>query len=178
MTGGAGNDIYVVDNVGDVITEAFGDGLDTVQSSISISLGAYLEHLTLTGTGLTNGTGNDLANTLIGNTNRNSLSGGAGDDRLDGGLANDTLSGGAGDDTFVFKVGYGKDVVTDFAAGSGLGDVLELSLGTAFDTFAEMIAASAQVGANTVITIDTATSITLQNIQKTALVADDFRFVP
>ena len=40
MVGGLGNDTYVVDNVGDVITEVFGEGDDLVQSSISYVLDA------------------------------------------------------------------------------------------------------------------------------------------
>ena len=35
MTGGLGNDIYMVDNVGDTVTEALLEGTDTVQSSIT-----------------------------------------------------------------------------------------------------------------------------------------------
>ena len=45
MTGGAGNDTYVVDNAGDVVTEAAGGGTDTVESSITFTLGAEVENL-------------------------------------------------------------------------------------------------------------------------------------
>ena len=38
MIGGTGNDTYVVDNAGDVVDETGGDGIDTVQSSITFSL--------------------------------------------------------------------------------------------------------------------------------------------
>ena len=58
MSGGAGNDIYVVDAAGDMVTEAASEGTDTVQASISYTLGANVENLTLTGTGAINATGN------------------------------------------------------------------------------------------------------------------------
>jgi serralysin len=70
-----------------------------------------------------------------------------------------------------------KNIITDFTAGTGVADVLRLSLGTAFDTLSEVLAAATQVGANTVITFDVNNTITLNNVTKTALVADDFAFV-
>lgn len=108
LTGVAGDDTYVVDNAGDVVTESLNEGLDTVQSAISYTLGTNVENLTLTGSNALDGTGNDLANVLVGNDAANVLAGGDGNDTLtgqwgndilNGGLGVDVLSGGAGDDT-------------------------------------------------------------------------------
>src|SRR5690606_31792606 len=92
LRGGAGDDLYVVDHLGDTIVEAAGNGTDTVHASVSFALGAHVEHLVLTGTGHIAGTGNALANTITGND---------GDNTLDGGAGADALHGGAGDDTYV-----------------------------------------------------------------------------
>ncbi len=120
LIGGAGDDIYVVDNVGDLVIELAEEGVDRVQASISYTLGAYVENLTLIGSAALNGTGNDLANVIIGNSGANILSGGAGDDYLDGGAGSDTMIGGPGDDTYVVNVS--TDVVTE-AAGEGVDTV-------------------------------------------------------
>ncbi len=66
MQGGTGNDIYTVDRPGDVVTEFVNEGIDTVHSSMTYTLGANLEHLILTGTAAINGTGNALNNVLAG----------------------------------------------------------------------------------------------------------------
>ena len=116
LNGGAGNDTYVVDVATDVIVEAAGGGTDTVQSTITLTLGTELENLTLLGSSAINGTGNAVANTLTGNSGSNSLSGLGGNDLLYGGAGNDTLDGGAGTDTLVGGVGddtYTVDVATD-----------------------------------------------------------------
>jgi len=117
MAGGAGNDTYIVDSTGDALSELANEGLDTVQSSVSWTLGSNFENLTLTGTANLNGSGNTLNNQLIGNAGSNLLQGGAGADTLDG-AANalgkiDTLAGGSGDDTYIVR--NAADVVREYA---------------------------------------------------------------
>src|SRR6202023_2493081 len=55
MLGGAGNDTYIVHNVGDVVTEAVGGGTDTVNASVSYTLAALSEVEIMNGTGGTAG---------------------------------------------------------------------------------------------------------------------------
>ncbi|TDR94850.1 M10 family metallopeptidase [Enterovirga rhinocerotis] len=122
MFGGAGNDIYVVDDistdtpffgiVGDTVREDTVAGIDDggrdlVQASVSFTLGRFVENLTLTGTAAIDGSGNELANVIIGNRGANHLFGFDGDDILDGGAGDDTLRGGAGRDSLTG--GAGKD---------------------------------------------------------------------
>ena len=85
LIGGSGNDTFVVDQLGDQVIELAGGGTDTVQSSVTLTLAANVENLTLTGVDAINGTGNELANVLTGNAGANTLTGGAGNDTLDGG---------------------------------------------------------------------------------------------
>jgi len=106
LAGGKGNDTYIVDSIYDAIIENSNEGTDTVNSSVSWTLGSNLENLNLTGANATNATGNSLNNVITGNDAANILDGGAGDDILDGGAGNNTLTGGLGADTF--KLSYSK----------------------------------------------------------------------
>ncbi|MGH2340382.1 calcium-binding protein [Segnochrobactraceae bacterium EtOH-i3] len=112
MDGGAGNDFYLVENVGDQIVELIGEGTDTVQSTVSLTLAANVEKLTLTGSAALSGTGNVLANTITGNSRANTLSGGAGSDSLSGGAGNDSLNGGSGADVLTGGTGADRFIYT------------------------------------------------------------------
>lgn len=115
LIGGTGNDTFVVDTTTDIITELAGGGVDTVQSSVTFTLAAQLENLTLTGLAAINGTGNAAANSLTGNSNNNTLSGLGGNDTLNGLGGVDTLIGGTGNDTYV--VDTTTDTITEIAGG-------------------------------------------------------------
>lgn len=110
MSGGNGNDNYYVDHVDDVVIEYVGQGIDTIYSSISYTLGNglsdHIENLSLTGSAY-GGWGNDLNNIISGSSSSNYLSGGAGNDTLYGNGGNDTISGGIGNDNL--NGGIGED---------------------------------------------------------------------
>ncbi len=99
MLGGDGDDTYFIDNTGDAAFEFAGEGTDTVHSSVSYTLFANLENLTLTGAMAINGIGNNDNNTINGNDADNILDGRGGSDIINGGDGNDTLNGGLGVDT-------------------------------------------------------------------------------
>jgi Ca2+-binding RTX toxin-like protein len=113
MTGGNNDDTYVVDSKTDRVTEsAATGGRDTVESAIAYVLGANLEDLDLSQAGVANGTGNTLANLLVGSADANVLDGKTGVDTMRGGAGNDTYvidnaldladeTGGSGIDTLV-----------------------------------------------------------------------------
>ena len=111
LIGGLGDDTYNVDNTADIITENLNEGTDIVLTMVNYTLGDNLENLTLQGTDVINGNGNDLNNNITGNSAANTLNGGLGNDTLNGGLGNDILIGGLGDDTY--NVDNTADIITE-----------------------------------------------------------------
>ncbi|MBP0492034.1 choice-of-anchor I family protein [Roseomonas indoligenes] len=139
MAGGAGDDGYEVFSAGDRIFEKADEGSDRVTAWIDYTLGNNVEKLIMAGDAVS-GTGNALANRILGTDGDNILSGLGGDDTLIANGGNDTLMGGAGSnrltggegaDTFRFDAPAGPGNLTrlmDFASGE---DRIELD-GDAF----------------------------------------------
>ena len=134
MIGGGGDDLYVVDNPGDVILEAEDDGVDTVNTSVSYLLSSNVENLTLTGNSSISGTGNALSNFITGNNGANQLDGAAGADSLVGGAGNDVYyvdndgdqvieNASSGTDTVKASVSYGLPVNVEHLILTGTSDL-------------------------------------------------------
>ena len=163
LKGGAGDDIYYIYNSAEVVVEQPGQGTDTIVAAwANVFLSANVENLIIAGN--YTGYGNELDNLIVGDK---------GNQVLDGGLGNDVLVGGGGSDTFVFDAKSGKDVITDFAPGAG--SVVRLAGYANFTSFAQVKAGMAQVGADVVLTLDAADSITFRNTTVAAFHASDFQ---
>ena len=175
LVGGKGDDTFVINNTADVVIDKSG-GNDTIESSVTYTLSANIENLTLTGTADINGTGNKSVNTLNGNEGKNVLTAGAGnatingnggDDILvgsskgtsviDGGAGNDVISGaakggantftgGLGSDTFVFVAKQGATTITDFVSGT---DSLQIGSGAVKGLVVGAVASTAFVSNTT-----------------------------
>ena len=73
MTGGDGDDRYIVDNVADKTVETSTGGTDTVDATVDWTLMSYTENLNLLGAATLTGHGNNLSNIVIGNSGNNLL---------------------------------------------------------------------------------------------------------
>ena len=131
MRGGAGNDTYIVDNARDRVVEVAGAGTDTIQSSVSYTLPAYVENLVLEGSTNINGTGNGLANVLTGNAGNNILSGGAGLDTVSYATSSYGVTISLALTTAQYNSGNGSDTLRSIenCTGSIYGDTLTGSTG-------------------------------------------------
>jgi Ca2+-binding RTX toxin-like protein len=114
MSGAGGDDTYYVDNAGDKVNEAAGNGIDTVVSTIALaSPFANVENYTFN---------TKTAIHFVGTADYNIINGGAGDDTLEGGgSSGDRLCGNAGNDTLIggssfdhLDGGAGVDTMTGF----------------------------------------------------------------
>jgi Ca2+-binding RTX toxin-like protein len=135
LIGGGGDDLYYIDDSGDIADETGGSGSDyVISSAAAYTLGTGIERLTFyLETGPVQGGGNELANDIVagnyndklfGNGGNDTLRSGDGDDTLDGGVQNDLVFGQIGNDSLIG--GTGNDTLdggtgADKLAG-GLGD--------------------------------------------------------
>ena len=159
---------------------------------------------------ITGGDGNDLIfggdgdDSIDGGSGRNILKGGDGHDYILGGNDDDVINGGSGNDTIFAHGGgdlvtgddgkdtfelrawgdgkYGTLTITDFTAGAGLNDRINLD-GFSWESeglqiarnFDEILAITTQVGSDTHIALTDDYNIVLKNVAKDALAADDFQ---
>ena len=112
----------------------------------------------------------------IGHGSGVALYGSTSNDKLNVGPGNDLVMGRGGSDTFIFGTNLGKDVITDFQTTGSSHDVLQFSHNT-FSDFAAVLAHAAQVGSDTVITVDAVDTVTLKNVQLSSLQKNDVHIV-
>jgi VCBS repeat-containing protein len=164
LDGGAGIDwaFYNIDEVAGVTVslaisgpQNTGKGIDTLIS---------IENLD----------GTQFDDVLTGNAGDNILWGENGNDRLDGGAGNDTLMGGQGADTIVYGTGYASDTVVDFRHNDG--DKIDVTGLNGVYTLGQLLSHATQNGNDTVLNFGNGDTLTLQNVNKTDLVANDFVF--
>jgi Ca2+-binding RTX toxin-like protein len=155
VDGGAGNDTV------DYNDSPEGVAVDlTILVDRAAGLGGYQGDLT---GNVENVVGSNFADMLIGDNGSNRLDGGRGDDLLDGGRDSDTMTGGEGSDTCVFAPSFGNDRITDFDANPAGGqDSLDISaFGISAEKFIDRVTI-ADVGADTLVTIDNDSALTIQ----------------
>ncbi len=120
MIGFGGNDIYYVDDAGDVVTE--NGGVFGHMDEVRTSLASY----SLAGTNIENLTGLGAADQVFtGNALNNVIDGGAGADAMTGGAGNDVYVVDNGGDVVNELAGEGTDEVRTSLAGYALGDTFE-----------------------------------------------------
>ncbi len=118
LFGGNGDDVYVVDNTLDAVVEDFGrfSGFDHILSSVTYTLAANVERLTLTGYASINATGRALvSDTLTGNSGSNYLNGLTGVD---------TMAGGDGSDVYYAEVFNDVVIETNTVLATGGNDLV------------------------------------------------------
>lgn len=121
---------------------------------------------------LINGIDGELEGAVVLGEGNDTLVNNSSDDlNITGGGGNDILTGGEGVNTYNFALSSGEDTITDFQTSQ---DVLDL--GAFFADSSEALGVTTQVGADAFIDLGDSNSITLADIDASALTADNFSF--
>jgi len=139
MFGFGGDDLYVIFNSGDLISETVGEGFDALSSAVSYRLAAFqsvevMYTINETATTSINLTGNAFGQSIYGNAGANVLNGGGGDD---------LLIGGSGADSFVFDTALGAGNVDQILDYNVVDDTIRLDDGVFMGLAMGTLAASA-----------------------------------
>ncbi|MEP3892106.1 MAG: hypothetical protein ABJN69_16735 [Hellea sp.] len=181
LFGGTGNDFFFGSAGGDAI-DGEGD-FDTVSylassSAVTVNLesgGTSGDAAGDSYTSIERVFGTSFDDSITGSDGDNVLLGNGGNDYLAGGLGNDSLIGGAGTDSYGYDTTTdGADVINGF---STAGEIIYILGGDPnYDTFAELIAAGTDVGANTLFDFGSGNTLTIVGQNIADLDASDFDF--
>jgi Ca2+-binding RTX toxin-like protein len=198
LTGGSGND-WLEGNGADNILQGGGgqDHLDGGNGSDTADFTdrnfiSWLVDLDIgTATATNGGSGTDWltgienvatgggSDTIYGDENVNALLGGDGNDTLDGRGGTDALDGGAGNDTFLYRLGNGTDIISNFVTGVGSEDRIDVREIISIHSIGDILARTTQLSATSVrIAFSASDTLTLQNVNWGIVSADDFVFAP
>jgi Ca2+-binding RTX toxin-like protein len=169
--GGAGSDtLYFHANLGSNFIEAHDDLLTVNGHLVARDFEDFWLYGDISGDTVSGGA---HADHIYGGDGTDALFGGAGNDRIYGGAGADILTGGSGSDYFVFSSAEGNDFITDFVAGAGTDDVVDL---LAFESAvaSAAVANATQVGNDTVLNFGDDQTLTLMGVDVTTLHSNDF----
>jgi len=163
-----------------------GDGNDTIAGDIGDDIicgGAGDDYLlgNRSNDDLSGGKGNDQ---LYGGENDDVLRGGDGNDFVSGDEGDDALYGNKGADVFAYgklngTLAFGDDVIKDFEFdGRGReGDTIKIvNLGTAFDTYAEVMSVAQQTADGVLFDFGNNRSLLVEDVRISELTSDYFVF--
>jgi Ca2+-binding RTX toxin-like protein len=162
LSGGAGNDTYVIDadvsNIRDKIIEAANTGIDTLDFSKTTGVGVSVDLSKATAQTVGN-----LTLTLSTSTGIENVIGTAQDDRLAGNSRTNVLTGGAGNDIYVFNTNsaQGSDTVVE-AASAGT-DTLDFAPSTALGVTVDLSRTTTQT-VNSNLNLTLSSGSTLENV--------------
>jgi phospholipase/lecithinase/hemolysin len=168
LWGGIGNDIAFGGDGNDLLYGQAGDDIAIGDGGNDTIYGGAGNDYLLGGEGQDSLWGNEGKDILNGGLGQDLLFGGGGGDRLDGGADDDSLTGGQGKDLFVFRLGNGKDIVTDFQVGQDKIDLTSFG----FANYSNFIANASLV--NDIISFGPGNTLELLNTNVLSLSAADF----
>ncbi|MBN8534554.1 MAG: cadherin-like domain-containing protein [Rhizobiales bacterium] len=167
IIGSSGNDRFILNGGNDTVDG--GAGFDRVRYDRPGFADLNVDLTTGVATGTWNGA--QFTHTLA---SIEHIRGTSGNDTIRGSVASERFEGRGGNDLFVFN--GGNDVISDFSAGPGLGDRIDLTDFPDVRNLANVMAIASQQGTDTVLSFSGGHSLTLSNIAMGSLTADDFIF--
>ena len=188
ITSGIGADTITVTSGNNTI-EA-GDGANTIVATSgvnTINTGVGADNIKtggLAGRGnsINAGDGDNIINTGAGDdtvtsgNNADTINTGGGDDVINAGGGNDKMTGGTGSDDFIFKDGFGTDVIYDFDV-SNVDEYIDLSAVTGITNYTDLKTNHLRSNStNEAEIFDEANTITLAGVSTADLSDTDFIF--